>query len=475
MAKDSNKTERRKLIKRDIDAARHEAGDPNARVVLWDSELLGFGCRVFPSGAKTFVLSYRTNGRKRLLTIGRYGTLTVEQARKMARAELVKAEAGTDPLEERQRDTRGETIKDLCAAYLERHASQKKSGHDDQRRINSHILPTWRNLKAASIKRADVAALHSKIGKRAPYEANRTLALVAKMFELARRWGFVPEAHINPARDIDRFKETKRDRYIKPDELPHLAAAINSEPNESARNGLWLYLLTGARKSELLKARWDDLDLDRGELRLADTKAGRTHYLPLSAPALALLREIPRQPGNPYILPGKGPRAAKAGEKTAAPLVNISKPWTRVKKAATLARWRELPQVAELIDRLTEARAANKSKHTACDWDATPSLTEIRAACDTAGLTLPPAIDDVRLHDLRRTVGSWLAQAGNSLHLIGRVLNHSNASTTQVYARFGQDNVRAALEQHGERLLGAAGLKPKAPVVDLPTKHRKAG
>jgi integrase len=152
-----------------------------------------------------------------------------------------------------------------------------------------------------------VAALHSKVGKRGPYEANRVLALLSKMFELARRWGYVPEDHVNPARDIDRFKEQKRDRYVTPAELPHLAAAINAEPNESARNALWLYLLTGARKSELLKARWDDVDTERAELRLADTKAGRTHYIPLSGPALALLREIPRQHGNPYILPGAKP------------------------------------------------------------------------------------------------------------------------------------------------------------------------
>lgn len=453
-----------KLTKRAIDTATY-TGSNNARCMLWDSDVPGFGCRIYPSGRRAFVLSYRTNGRKRLLTLGTYGALTLDQARKMARAELAKAEVGGDPLEERQRVTRGETVADLCAVYMERHGDAKKSGRDDQRRIERHVLPAWRNLKAAAIRRADVAALHSRIGKAAPYEANRTLALVAKMFELARRWGFVPDAHINPARDIDRFKEAKRDRWITPEELPHLAAAINAEANASARNGLWLYLLTGARKSELLKAQWQDLDLDRGELRLADTKAGRTHYLPLSAPALALLREIPRLPGNPYILPGKGPGSR---------LVNISKPWTRVKTAATLARWREVPGVAALIDRLTSQRTAAKSKHAAKDWTPGPSLAEIRQAAAAEGIELPHAVDDVRLHDLRRTVGSWLAQAGNSLHLIGRVLNHSNASTTQVYARFGEDTVRQALEQHGERIMGAAGLKPAADVVDF-TERSKAG
>jgi integrase len=300
---------------------------------------------------------------------------------------------------------------------MERHGHGKKTGAADQRRINHHILPAWAGLKAASIKRADVAALHSKIGKRTPYEANRTLALLSKIFELARRWGFVHEEHTNPARDIDRFREQKRDRWVTPEELPRLARAINEEPNQTARFALWLYLLTGARKSELLQARWEDVSFERAELRLPQTKAGRTHYIPLSGPALVLLQEIPREEGNPYILVGRGPRGATAEERKNRPshLVNIEKPWQRVRKAA--------------------------------------------------------GVEDVRLHDLRRTVGSWLAQAGNSLHLIGRVLNHSNQSTTAVYARFGEDAVRTALEQHGACIMGAAGMTPAAGVTDIKAKR----
>ena len=219
------------------------------------------------------------------------------------------------------------------------------------------------------------------------------------------------------------------------------------------------------------------MDTKRAELRFADTKAGRTHYIPLSAPALALLRAIPRTPGNPYILPGKGPRAATSDEKAKAPahLVNVSKPWNRVKTAATLARWREEPEAAALIDRLTEQRATSKSKHAAKDWTPTPTLTEIREAAAAESLDLPPAIDDLRLHDLRRTVGSWLAQAGNSLHLIGRVLNHTNASTTQAYARFREDTVRTALEQHGARIMGSAGPTPPAEVAALAPSADRCG
>jgi integrase len=395
-----------KLTKRTIDAATY-TGTNNARCVLWDDDIPGFGCRIFPSGKKSFILSYRVADRKRLLTIGTYGVLTLDQARTAARAELAKIETqGADPLAVRDQERQGETIKDLCAAYLERYAKvHKKSWSEDERRINNRILPAWGSLKARAIKRSDVAALHSRIGTKEghPYEANRVRELIAKMFELAHRWGFVPDDHRNPAQGIDDYKEQKRDRWVTPDELPRLAQAIDEEPNQTARFALWLYLLTGARKSELLKAQWADIDWTRAELRLADTKAGRVHYIPLSAPALALLREMPRADDNPFILPGKLPGAH---------LVNISKPWGRVRTAA--------------------------------------------------------GVEDVRLHDLRRTVGSWLAQAGNSLHLIGRVLNHSNQSTTAVYARFGEDSVRAALEQHGARIMGAAGLTPTAEVTELP-------
>jgi integrase len=169
---------------------------------------------------------------------------------------------------------------------------------------------------------------------------------------------------------------------------------------------LWLYLLTGMRKSELLSAKWTDIDWQRQELRLGKTKAGRVHYVPLSAPAIAILRDLPRIEGSPYILPG---------HVHGRPLGNINKSWERIRKAA--------------------------------------------------------GVEDVRLHDLRRTVGSWLAPSGNSLHLIGHVLNHSNQATTAIYARFGQDHVRQALEEHAARIMGVAGKLPAAEVVNLKTRQ----
>lgn len=398
-----------KLTKTVVDRLVYQR-DGNERCVVWDSLLPGFGVRVYPSGRKAFILSYRIQGRKRLLTLGMYGALTLDQARSLARIRLGEATVGEDPVEQRRKDRQGETVRHLCDAYLERHAAHKRSLRDDQRRIEQRIIPAWGNRKVDSITRADVAALHTKIGATAHYEANRVVALLSKMLELARRWGFVPENAANPAHGIDKFREHKRDRWVTHEELPRVTAAIAQEPNLYVRAALWLYLLTGVRKTELLKTRWEDVDMVRCELRLPETKAGRVHYVLLSPPAMSLLERMPREHGNPHLLPS-----------TKVPghhLVNIEKPWRRVRKAA--------------------------------------------------------GVEDVRLHDLRRTVGSWLAQAGNSLPLIGRVLGHTNASTTQIYARLGDDPAKKALAEHGRMITAIAGEHVPGAALPAPTDGEAA-
>lgn len=394
-----------KITKRKIDSFKYE-GENNSRDVRWDDETKGFGVRIYPTGRKAFVVSYRTAGRKRLMTLENYGVMTLDEAKTKAKQVLLAAHEGRDPLEDRKREVKAPTINKLAEKYLEDYSKvRKRSWKDDESRLRRHIKPAWGNRKAKAVTPSDIVALHAKIGKTGKYEANRTLELIRHMFNKAAVWGFVDENHPNPARNVEKFKEEKRDRWIKPDELPKLMKRIDNHPNTYVRAALWLYLLTGLRKSELLSARWDEIDWERSELRVGHTKADRTHYIPLSGAALKLLRELPKRDKNPYILPG-----AREGQH----LVNIDKPWREIREAA--------------------------------------------------------GVSDVRLHDLRRTVGSWLAQAGNSLHLIGKVLNHSNASTTAVYARFGEDHVRQALEQHGERLTAVAKGKKKAEVVPMKDK-----
>jgi integrase len=224
-----------------------------------------------------------------------------------------------------------------------------------------------------------------------PYAANRLVELLSRMYTLASHWGFLDEDYPNPARRIQAFRELKRDRFVKGEEMPALADAIAAEPSPYVRAAFWFYLLTGMRKRELLRARWEDIDFHAALWRLPETKSGRVHHVPLSGKVIAILKSLPREAGNPYVIPG-----AQAGQ----PLNNIDKAWRR-----------------------TRARAG---------------------------------LDDVRIHDLRRTAGSHLAQDGASLHLIGRILNHRDPSTTAVYAHFQQTHERAALERHADRLFEVA-------------------
>lgn len=455
-----------KLTKRTIDGLVYE-GDGNRRDVRWDDDLHGFGVRVYPSGRRAYVVSYRVHGRKRLMTLGATTVLTLDQARSRAQKYLVSVGDGDDPLEIRRRAANGETINDLCKTYMDRHAKQRKrSWKDDERRIERHIKPAWGNLKVVALKRSDVATLHTRIGGKNPYEANRTVRLVSKIFELAQRWGFVPDEHANPAKGIELYREQKRDRWVTPEELPKLAEAIDEEANEAIKAALWLYLLTGTRRSELLAARWGDLDWERKELRLPETKAGRIHYVPLSEPALALLRKLPQEEDCPYIFPSPKSGTAGTGKDKHAQsrghLVNVSKPWQRVRDRATVKLWMDSPdeRISGLVTQLQESSGR------------IPTRQEVEQA---AGFDLPRGLQDVRLHDLRRTVGSWLAQAGNSLHLIGRVLNHSSTNTTAIYARFGEDHVRLAMEQHAKRIMGIAGKADPAVVVDIAPKLEHAG
>ena len=243
-----------------------------------------------------------------------------------------------------------------------------------KKRYNRHIHKTWANRKAVAIKPREIDDVHKKVGQRAPYEANRLRALLHHMFSLAGlpQWGFVPVGHPNPVNGIEKFPERKRKRYATPDDVKALATQIDKEQYIYVRAALWLYLLTGMRKSELLEARRNQINWKRAQFKLPDNKAGEEQVVVLNAAALAVLKAIPELEGNPCLLPG-----LRKGKH----LVNISKPWRAIRKAA--------------------------------------------------------GCEDLRLHDLRRSVGSWLSQSGVELNTIREALPHADISTTLVYARRG--------------------------------------
>ncbi len=390
-----------KLTQRGIKSATYRGGWD----VRWDSAVPGLGLRIYPSGKKAFVLSYRAKGRKRLMVLGRYGAdLTLDKARTKAGKERGKLGDGIDPLEEKRAAGRGKTFGELIEDFMERHVEAQglKTAKAIRRRLERNVPASWKSRHADAIEGWEIEELHQRIGKTRPYEANRFLENLRTMYRHAPRWKYVDPSALNPTDDIKKFKERKRKRWVKPEELPPLAKAIDAEPNIYVRAAIWLYLLTGLRKSELLEARRDDVDWERGQLRLPETKAGEEQGASLSAPALAILQALPRQEKNPYILPG-----AKKGRH----LVNIDKPWRRIRTAA--------------------------------------------------------GVEDVRLHDLRRTVGSWLTQGGVDLNRIKDALRHAKIETTLVYARLGEDAAKPVMEEHGRRILEAAGKHRPAEVAGL--------
>ncbi len=373
-----------------LDAMKFDGTTPKARCLRWDDEVPGFGVRLWDSGKKTFFFSYRFGTRQRYMTLGPYGVLTLQQARSMALEAKVQVLQGKDPLELRQKKHEGKAFPELVKAYLARHAAHKKTGKEDERLINGHLLPAFKSRPLASIRSSDVAQLHHAIGEKTPIQANRMVALVSKMFSLAITWGFLPESFRNPAKGIQRFRENERERFVSPAEIKQLWLAIGTEKNLFIRTALQAYLFVGMRKTELLRLRWKDVDFVRKAIYLPDTKAGRSHTLPLTTHMEALLMGLPRIAGNPHVFVGH-----TKGEH----LTSLDKSWHTIRAKA------ELP--------------------------------------------------DVWIHDLRRTVGSWLASSGYSLPQIGKVLNHSNPSTTQRYARFQLTSAAEALESHGNRLQAA--------------------
>jgi len=261
----------------------------------------------------------------------------------------------------------------------------------------------WSKKKLEAISNADVRALHAAIGKAGNRTmANRVVELVSSIYNRAVEWGY-PGA--NPAEGIEPFKETKRDRFIQADELPRFFKALAADTSEDFKHFTLLALLTGARRTNVLAMRWQDVDLQAATWRIPETKNDEPQVVALVAEAVEILRERkPKKDG--YVFPAP----SKTGY------------MTPPKK-----RWRALLKRAE--------------------------------------------VKNLRIHDLRRSLGSWQAISGASLAIIGKSLGHKSADATLVYARLHLDPVRASVAAATSRMLEAAGVKKPAKV--LPMKQRK--
>lgn len=310
--------------------------DDRSEQFLWDSELPGFGVRIKPSGVKSFVVQYRNRetGQSRRKTIGRLGPLmTLHQAKEIARGILADVVRGADPVENRRVKLKAPTMQELSERYIAEHAELKKrssSIKNDRSYIERHILPRFKSKKVHEVSPADIQAMHNALAG-TPYQANRVLALLSKLFSLAVRWEIRSD---NPAKGIEKFHEEKRRRWLSDRELARLTAALGDHPNQVLSDAIRLQLLTGARIGEVLKATWADFDLERGVWTKPShhTKQKQTEHLPLSKAAQELLTAIHATRGNQKH-PFENPSTKK-------PYKDIKRFWSSITATAKLDDYR---------------------------------------------------------------------------------------------------------------------------------------
>jgi integrase len=409
----------------------------SGNVIIYDKDVKGFGVRVTKAGAKAFILNYRAAGRERRITIGSYPDWKVKAARDQAKALKRDIDLGADPMGDRHKQRTAATVNELADRFETEHLAKRRAAtvRDYGSILRLHIRPRLGKMKVAELRHADVEKLHREVAKAAPYRANRSVAVLSKMLALAIKWEMRTD---NPARGIEREPENKRERFLTPAEIARLGEALAAHPETTSCNAIRLLLLTGARKGETLSATWSQIDLDAAVWLkpAASTKTKKDHRVPLSAPAMALLAGMRKDadPRDPYVFPGQAKRDAE-GKRIPQPLTEIKRIWGAVCREAGLS---------VQVPRLTPAG---------------------KPEIDAAGKPVMVWKPTVRIHDLRHSYAAILASSGLSLPIIGALLGHTQAATTNRYAHLLDDPLRAATERVGAVVTGAG--KPGAEVVPL--------
>ena len=405
----------RKISNRTVEALSVEDRD----AVFWDGELLGFGVRVYPSGAKVYVVQTRREGRSKRVTVGRHGVISASQARRRAALVIARLKAGEDPVPPRAAPSRAVppraapaaecsvTVAELADRFLREYVAVRCKPWTIMTyrgALDRWILPALGRLPVGTVTHGHVAALHHQL-RDIPYRANQVVAILNRMFSLAEVWG-LRRGGDHPCRAIRKYREHHRERFLSEEEFRRLGRVLDEVEAETGEGrgrrlgasvaaALRLLMLTGCRRNEILTLRWEEVDLEAAELRLRDSKTG-PRVVPLSATAVSVLAALPRVPGNPWVIPG-----AKPGGR----LSNLNDHWLRIRARAGL--------------------------------------------------------DDVRIHDLRHSFASRALALGESLPSIGRLLGHGQVATTARYAHLARDAVKTSASRVADSIAG--DIRTRAP------------
>ena len=323
-----------KLKRQSISRRTVEALSADKDTVFWDRQLTGFGIRVYASGAKYYIVQVRGPDGSKRVTVGRHGVLTANQARQRAALIIARIKAGEDPIAAPMAlsSPEGPTVAEIAARYLEKHVAVRckaSSASYYRRKIEGYILPAFGDLPLSAVGREQVAQLHYELRDR-PVLANHVVEILSRLFTMAEYWGLVPEGG-NPCRFVTRYRVRRRERFLTEEEFTRLGSVLAEAETEgrvmpSTVAAIRLLMLTGCRRNEILELQWDDVDLERSEIRLRDTKTG-PRTVPLNPAAVGVLSGLRRVPGNPWVLPGRQP-----GRRIA----SLNEPWLRLRARAGL-------------------------------------------------------------------------------------------------------------------------------------------
>ena len=365
--------------------------------VYWDRRLMGFGVRVYPTGAKVYVAQARGPDGPKRVRIGRHGLLNADEARRRAALIVSRIRAGESPVPESP--ATGPTVAEVAERFMRDYVAVRlkpSSARKLESVIRVHILPAFGIRRLSSLKRSEVLALHRRL-KDTPNQANRTVRTLSRMCALAEDWDLVPTGH-NPCHGILKYPDVKRERFLSDTEYERLGRVLEEAENRPGVSAvslaaIRLLLLTGCRKNEILRLRWEEVDLKAGELRLADSKTG-ARVIALPEAAVRVLESLPRPADNPWVLPGR---------RGGGHLSNVNRAWHALRRRAKL--------------------------------------------------------NDLRLHDLRHSYASRALALGESLPMIGRLLGHRRIQSTARYAHLAPDAAQASAERIARSVAGDLGLE----------------
>ena len=421
--------------------------ETETRATYYDTEVPKLALRVTASGAKTFYVIKRAGHEMIWFKLGAFkDDLTVEQARNAAETALGRFAKEENPAAARRAIKGMPTLAEFFKEYGERHGQKKRAWQDDQQRFRDYLEKPLGAKKLSAIGREMIGRILADMERdgKAGATVNNVRALASGIFGKAIEWSYLTN---NPVKGIKTRKSNKRDRFLQADELPRFFVSVGQEPNETIRDYVLVSLLTGARRANVLSMRWNQISIPEGIWRIPETKNGTPQNVTLSPEALEILKARKETAEGAFVFPGEGESKH---------LVEPKKGWQRIFDRD------ELKQVTARIE-------AAGGTFGVKEGEAIPDALE-RARKAAKKLKIDGdgcRINDLRIHDLRRTLGSWQAKQGASLAIIGKSLNHKSQQTTAIYARLDLDPVRQSVNAATAAMLTAAGVKPTAEVRKL--------